>query len=215
MRLTLRWVPGHEGVDGNKLADEEAKDAAAGHTSRRDDLPQALRRRVLPLSVAKARQNHLTHLKEKAAKRWRTSARGLRLREIDESLPSIKYMKLTAPLPRRHASLLFQLRTNTAPLYKHLERIGKTPSSDCPTCRGEPETVPHFLLRCPSYNLHRAIHLAPLGFKRTLPRLLNSAKGLAPLFAFINATGRFRHIHGDLRPTFDDDDEGDGAVRGT
>ena len=42
-----------------------------------------------------------------------------------------------------------------------------------------------------------------------LPALLNSPKGLGPLFRFISATGRFHHVYGSLDPRFDDED-GDG-----
>ncbi|RPD60879.1 hypothetical protein L227DRAFT_464700, partial [Lentinus tigrinus ALCF2SS1-6] len=114
-------------------------------------------------------------------------------------LPSKKYGALVAALPRRHANLLIQLRTNHVPLQTYLARIGKVMTATCPTCEEAPETVAHYLLACPTYGLHHAVHFRPLGFSgRNLSTLLNSKDAIRPLFTYINATGRFRAVFGDL-----------------
>lgn len=79
-------------------------------------------------------QNYNMELERRAAKRWRTSVRGVRMAEVDGTMPSKKYGALVAELPRRHANLLMQFRTNHVPLQSYLERIGKAPSAMCPTC---------------------------------------------------------------------------------
>ncbi|KAJ7654880.1 hypothetical protein B0H17DRAFT_956629, partial [Mycena rosella] len=69
--------------------------------------------------------------------------------------------KLTAPLPHKHSSLLFQLRTHHAPLVCHLHRLKKSPSPTCPCCGMIDETVDHYLLFCPTHNAARqALRLA-------------------------------------------------------
>ena len=119
---------------------------------------------------------------------------------IDSSLPSKRYEDLVRGFPRRHAGILMQLRTGPIPLQGYLQRIGKAISSICPTCREAPETVFHYLLECPTYSLHRAVHLSPLGRSgRTLRKLLASEDALRPLFKFINATGRLRQTFGEVR----------------
>ncbi|KAH9855697.1 hypothetical protein C2E23DRAFT_723987 [Lenzites betulinus] len=125
-------------------------------------------------------------------------------------MPSAKYGDLVAPLPRRHANLLLQFRTNHVPLQAYLARIGKAATPTCPTCHTAPETVHHFLLACPTYALHRAVHYAPLGFSgRTLTTLLNSEDALRPLFNYVNATGRLRAVAGALDYPDSDSEGGD------
>ena len=118
--------------------------------------------------------------------------------DVDKTLPSKAYDKLISPLSQRHANLLFQL-PNHIPLQAYLERIGKATTATCPTCHTAPETVAHFLLVCPTYSLHRAVHYRSLGYSgRTLATLLNSADAVHPLFQYINVTGRFRSVFGSL-----------------
>ncbi|KAI0323315.1 hypothetical protein GY45DRAFT_1223429, partial [Cubamyces sp. BRFM 1775] len=103
-----------------------------------------------------------------------------------------------------------QFRTNHVPLHFYLARIGKVDAATCPTCGSAPETVAHFLLACPTYTLHRAVHFRPLGFSgRNLKTLLNSKDALRPLFDYVNATGRLRAVFGSLELPDNDGDEAD------
>ncbi|KAH9849537.1 hypothetical protein C2E23DRAFT_737201 [Lenzites betulinus] len=114
-------------------------------------------------------------------------------------MPSKRYGELVAHLPRRHANLLMQFCTNHVPLQAYLARIGKADTVTCPTCGTAPETVAHYLLACPTYALHRAVHFQSLGFSGwTLTTLLNSREALRPLFTYVNATGRLRTVVGAL-----------------
>lgn len=59
------WTPGHEGVGGNELADEEAKAAAKGDSSEVKDLPPFLRRKLLPISIFATRKSLEKDLKSR------------------------------------------------------------------------------------------------------------------------------------------------------
>jgi ribonuclease HI len=61
--LTIRWTAGHEGLEGNKLADREAKEAAKGSTSDTKQLPSYLRRPLL-INPAALKMAHNAKLKK-------------------------------------------------------------------------------------------------------------------------------------------------------
>lgn len=78
LKLTLRWVPGHEDIDGNEEADKEAKKAARQDTTPLRDLPRCLRA-ILPQSASKLRQVQKAQLDTKAEEIWRQSSRHARV----------------------------------------------------------------------------------------------------------------------------------------
>jgi len=196
--LTLRWVPGHKGVDGNELADVEAKKAARGDSSPVEDLPGWLREK-LPASLSKVRQTQNERLARLAEAEWKESPRAARMDRIDPTMPSKKYGKLAERLPRRQASILIQLCTEHVPLQKYLFRIQKEDSPLCPSCRTTRETVYHFLMECPAHNEHRDRLARDAGpAARSIKDLLSAPNMLTPLFRYIHDTGRFAAAYGDL-----------------
>ncbi|KAI0711584.1 hypothetical protein C8Q76DRAFT_737173 [Earliella scabrosa] len=197
--ITLRWVPGHMDIEGNELADCEAKNAAAGASSPQNKLPKCLHD-GLYFGVSKLKQTyradlHLIHRKE-----WQGSKRGQELARLDPNLPSPRFMdKLTAPLRRRQLALLLQLRTGRVPLNDHLAHIGKVSRSTCPTCRQAPETVRHYLLECSTYARHRWRLTQAFGRAGlSLSTLLNTPAALTPLFRYIADTRRFVTTFGNV-----------------
>ena len=204
MDLLIRWTPGHVDIEGNEMADSEAKSAITDGPS--GTLPKLLRGK-LPRSKAAARQHWHAKLKALAAKRWRTSPRYPRLVGIDPALPSPSFLQLTANLPRKHAAILFQLRTGHAPLAQHLYRLGKADSPICPCCNMHEESVDHYLVFCPAHGAARRAMLLEGGMAtQHTTKLLSQPTLLRHLFRYIAHTTRLRSIYGEV-PQLPDPEE--------
>ena len=120
------------------------------------------------------------------------------MREIDGSLPSRNYEKLIAPLSRRHANLLLQLRTGHIPLNTYFKHIARP-------CPGRAQRVAtHPKPSGTSFSTARTSRCIARCTPRSLSTLLNSEDALRPLFAYINATGRLRSSFGRIPDLADD-----------
>lgn len=193
-KVRFVWTPGHEGIVGNKRADEEAKLAANGESSAKRELPAWVRRTNLPTSVSATRQALKTEAKKRWKNEWSKSPRHKLSSNIDCSLPSDNFLHIASQLCRNQTSMLIQLRTGHIPLNNNLFRIKRAESFDCPHCRrGTRETLLHLLLFCPHYELERAhIREAIDKEKNVIPFLLGNRKGIPPLLRYIGATKRFQ-----------------------
>jgi hypothetical protein len=156
LHLTIRWVPGHSGMTRNEAADGEAKKAARKDESSRQDLP-GWARRAFPMSKSATLQTFNADQKDRSRHLFTRSPRSVKLQCIDPSAPSHGFQKLITQLPRKHASVLIQLRTGHAPLNRHLHKIGKVTSALCLACGEREEMVHHFLFICYAHNSHRHI----------------------------------------------------------
>ena len=196
-KLTLRWTAGHEGIEGNEVADQEAKKAAEGRTSDLNLLPAYLRKPLLtnPSAVKRA---HNDALKGKWANTWKHSDRGRKMGNIDSTTPSKGFLKAISTLgvTRTAASTIAQLRISHIPLNSYLKRFKRVDSARCPACRADDETIAHYLLSCLTY-AHERWALARQAKKNrkamTIKTLLGDPKMTIPLANFIEATHRFRN----------------------
>ena len=116
-------------------------------------------------------------------------------------MPSNKFAALINNLPRRHTSVLVQLRTGHIPLNHHLARIKKIGSPSCLGCGARSETVYHYLLICPAYRFARRLLEREVGRQcMRIEHLLTNEKSLPHLFRFRHRTKRLNHIFGSLTP---------------
>ena len=201
-KVKFVWTPGHEGIDGNEKADEEAKRAAQGESSPAKELPSFLRRKPLLLSVSATCQL----LKKKTKQRWRgewnSSPRFTRTKQIDNSLPSDNYLHIINQLRHNQASILTQLRTGHIPLNTILHRIKRLDTPDCPHCRhGTRETILHYLLECPHYaGARRQLHTRIGRISPVIPYLLGNRKGIPHLLRYVSNTNRLKATFGEVHP---------------
>jgi len=202
-KVNVRWISGHDGVEGNEVADREAKKAAEDHrnNSARKRLPPYLRKGVLPSSISALRQAQRQESFERWARTWKLSPRYERITSIDPKILTGSFLSLVKHLPKRHISLMLWLRTRHISLSQHLHRIGKSPTPDCPHCEGTTETIQHFLLSCPQYARER--HILSNALRRSapsIPFLLSNQKVSIPLIRYVNSTGRLKSTFGDVPP---------------
>lgn len=197
MNLTVKWIPSHEEVEGNEEADRQAKLAAQGNSSPDALLPAQLRK-TLPYSKSAVLMTKTKQIKQQAAAVLRASKQWNHIRTIDPTLPSKRFKKIVDKLSRTQATLYIQLRTGHAPLNKHLYNIKCADTPLCIACNNAHETIHHYLLTCPAYELARTTLTYTLGREaRSLQALLSHLKAVKPLFKYIVRTGRFRVLFGD------------------
>jgi hypothetical protein len=103
----------------------------------------------------------------------------------------------------RQTSILTQLCTGHTLINKHLHKIQKNDLPNCPhaTCNGMTEGVHHLLFTCPHYTHKRYLLTQKIGKKALSSATLLADKDTIPhTFEYLNKTGRFRHIYGDITP---------------
>ena len=104
--MEIGWVRGHNGTEGNKKVDSEAKEATKGRTSMARNLPSFLTDETLPLSSSATKQASDVLLHRLWRSEWVASPRFSKLSLIDPSMPSYGFCKLTSKLSRAQASTL-------------------------------------------------------------------------------------------------------------
>ncbi|KAF8803400.1 hypothetical protein BYT27DRAFT_7109773 [Phlegmacium glaucopus] len=196
--ITFRWTPGHEGIEGNKRADKEAKKAITDSQGQLNNPPKILHKELPHSKSALGQSFHATlkllYLTLLAQEVWTESPRYERAKLTLPAASSNKYLLLTCTLSRKHTSILTQLRTAHIPLAKHLHCMGKAESPLCPTCHEHDKTVIHFILLCPAFVAPWRVMQTSLGpIAHDLSKILNLPTALKPLFRYIEDTKRFLH----------------------
>ena len=138
--ITLQWIPGHCGVDGNERADQLAKEACLLDQSETE------------VDYASAKSVIHLHCQQE----W--------LQRAKPKFPQAKQRKIgdEGGLTTRERTILSRMRTggHTPELgaYKKMITSSKEPdqqkSDECPRCK-KPETLQHYLVECPLLDEHR------------------------------------------------------------
>ena len=191
--LDIAWVKGHTRNEGNERADKEAKEAAAGCTSRRCALLAFLTEAALPLSIAAHRQAFDGELGARWCHEWETSTMFARINMINPLMPSKQFWKLAGKLNRQQTSTLVQLRMGHIPLQKHLLQIARVDNPTCQHCSQGEESVHHFLFECAAWQHERWRMSTKLGrVAKEANSVMNTPKGITEFMKYVGRTGRFK-----------------------
>ena len=142
------------GSVGNKAADELAKHAAIHGSSGKNRLPKILQK-GLPISLSVIKQWISEETKKDTKVWWKELKHYRRIKSIDPSLPSWKFIKATNGLNCKQTCILTQLHTDHIPLNAHLYQIKKAAMPYCPNCLNTTETTNHYLFFCHKYTRQR------------------------------------------------------------
>ena len=144
--ITMEWVPGHKGIQGNELADKAARKALY--------LPYI----TVPGSTNQDMKSEINKIMENQwKKRW---DREFTLKRVGGAIREIKstvsyWPWCSLPDNRKMETCLARLRIGHSGLRANRSRFGNEISPFC-EC-GEPESVRHVLLDCQKYLSHRNI----------------------------------------------------------
>ena len=139
-RVTLRWTPAHQGVEGNKQADAWARRAAERREGRAD--PEYLREASL---------SHLTRIstERRATETGRWIREHVKRRHRYRPPPGGKTGRELGRVRKELAGRFYQLLSGHAATAPHLQRFGQSPSDQYWWCgSGERQTRHHLFIRC-------------------------------------------------------------------
>ncbi|EIW79477.1 hypothetical protein CONPUDRAFT_125804 [Coniophora puteana RWD-64-598 SS2] len=139
-------------------------------------------------------------MKARWGRMWANSPRAHRVAKLNLKAGARSFLKLTADLPKRQISTLVLLTTRHLPLNAYLYRFKRAEEPFCDHCDdAAEETIHHYLFDCPAWGRARHALIRALGRDaESLSFLLTNTKATQPLMRYVNATGRFKAIFGDL-----------------
>ena len=177
--VTLHWVRGHAGTEGNEEADKLAKEATEERIVGPEPALPIPRSRVM--REIKEKENEWSQGQWKHIPGCRQSKENMRwLKDGDkEYLLSLSRIDL-----RQMVALL----TGHCTLNRHLHLLKIAETAKCPKCDREEETPDHFLGRCPAFAMRRLANLSRVTLEPGEWRTFS----LSRILRYVKETKRFQ-----------------------
>ena len=181
LRLTVEWVPGHEGIFGQEISDEMAK---AG-TILPSSLPHSL-------TLTRAARNATKQAAAAWTERWHLQARRNAFAPADRFPPSLRPTPHLQILDKRTLARLVQCRSGHAFTGEYNRAVNKPERGLACTCGRALQTRDHLLVECPDLEQYR-YHLRNASPALHIPTLLGTREGIRATSKFIAHSGAFSH----------------------
>ena len=188
--VTIQWVPGHQGIEGNERADQAAKQAAS----------KPSRQGQGELSIAHVNRARTEAIRARR-QQWLTKTLGRRTLVAQRAYRAQSGWKLdpiVAAAPKKVAGRYYQLKTGHAAVGAYLRKVQARESEACQGCQAPSETVHHLLFECREWRKQRrALYKALQKVNVTLPtaaedhpegRLLGDPRATKAILQFLSDT---------------------------
>ncbi|TMI86171.1 MAG: hypothetical protein E6H10_00790 [Bacteroidetes bacterium] len=192
LKIAVCWIPGHEGIAGNELADQVAKRAATRPlTTTMIAVAQFDSLQPPPPLKSALKQRIKEDAKRQWQREWDISRTGNALRRIISKGARVGPKLYKHIVGRYTATTIAQLRTGHCRLNKYLHRFKLKTSPYCECGYGQ-ETVEHYLMECPRFIKERKeLRIKVRSKGMSMERLLGDPKFVKHTMEYVKATGRF------------------------